>query len=100
MTREEFWELDPKLVISYRKAKDIKDTINNQNLWLQGFYNWQAFQNVIGEFAYGLGGSKGKKPESYPKYPIPISEIEKQQAHERSVQETLRWFAEGQKEVD
>lgn len=42
MTYEQFWERDCELVIYYRKAAEIKQSLLNQQAWLQGAYVYEA----------------------------------------------------------
>lgn len=72
MTYEQYWNADPYLTIYYRKAHRIKMEEQNQLMWMQGAYNYRAFEAVIGMFSYGLGGKKGRKPEGYIKKPLDI----------------------------
>lgn len=96
MSAEQFWEESPYLAIAYRKAYDMKRTARNQELWLQGLYNYRAFGAVMEEFAYGMNGRKGAKPKGYIKEPIPITEYEKEQERERKIRYTLEWVKKGQ----
>lgn len=80
MSTEEYWDGDPQLAKDYRKAYDIRRSIRNQELWLQGFYVYQA----IGAFAEILPAfpKKGAKIETYLSEPVPITEAEIQQRKE------------------
>lgn len=78
MTYEQYWNADPYLAVYYRKAHELKVEERNQELWLQGLYNYKAFSAVIDMFAYGLGGKKGRRPKGYIEKPIDLKEPGKQ----------------------
>lgn len=100
MTYEQYWERDPFLVQAYRKAHELKIEQRNQELYMQGLYNYQAFQSVINALSWGLGGRKGAKPDAYRDYPIPITAHEKEMERRRNVAKTMAWVQKGQKEND
>ncbi len=77
MTYEQFWEDDPRLVIGYRKAYDIKRRQMNEQLWLQGIYVAKALASTVGNMF-----SKGNKHE-YPSEPLPITRSEAEERAER-----------------
>ena len=81
MTYDEFWNQDVALVRVYSKAQEIRDRRENQAMWLQGMYIYEALCDVapiIHAFA-----KKGTKPMPYPKEPYPISPAEIQEREER-----------------
>lgn len=68
-----YWEGNPNLVKVYREREDIKRTIENQKLYLQGYYFYEALLRsspVINAF------SKDPKPIPYLDNPIPLTEQE------------------------
>lgn len=91
-----FWNGDPLLVKVYEKAHELKTEQKNQEMWVQGIYNFRAFKSVIEAFAYGLNGGKGSKPSEYPNEPIPFTEGEQKAATERNIKRTLQWVKDGQ----
>lgn len=96
MTFAQFWEDSPNLVIAYRKAYDMKRTARNQEMWLQGLYNYRAFSAVIESFAYGMGGRRGAKPKGYIEAPISFTDYEKEIEKQKRIRHTLEWVAKGQ----
>ena len=96
MTNEEFWNGDPRLARSYREAHEMRNIQKNQEMWVQGLYNFKAFRSVIEGFAYGLNQCKGTKPSPYPSDPIPLTKTEQDAATERNKQRTLDWVQSGQ----
>lgn len=96
MSTNEFWYGEPILAKVYREAHDLRNEMKNQELWVQGFYNFRAFRSVIESFAIGLNGGKGGKPSEYPSEPIPITEREQEAAQKRKMQRTLAWVEQGQ----
>ena len=83
MTYDEFWNKDPYLAKTYLKSHEIKQRMKNEELWLQGYYNYIAFAYVspiLNPFA-----KKGTKPISYPSQPIPLTreEVEAKEQREK-----------------
>jgi len=70
MPLNEFWDGDPRLVIFYRKAFDIKQDLINAWEWRMGVYNLTAFSTVIGN----AFRKKGLKPLEYLEKPLPVRE--------------------------
>lgn len=96
MSNDEFWNGEPRLAVAYREMHEIRNEIKNQELWIAGLYNCKAFSSVAEALAYGLAGSKGKKPSQYPEQPLPLTEKEQRIALERNKQRTLDWVQSGQ----
>lgn len=96
MPYELFWHGEPNLVKTYLKAHELKNIQKNQELWVQGVYNYKAFRSVIEAFAYGLNGCKGSKPSNYPDEPIPFTDAEQKAATERNKQRTMEWVQANQ----
>ena len=96
MTREEFWYGNPRLAVSYREAHELRNEMRNQEMWMQGLYNYRAFSSVIETLAYGFSGGKGSKPSKYPESPFPISEREQQAQIEKNKKRTMAWVEQGQ----
>jgi len=69
----------------YELAYEYKRVQTNQNLHLQGLYNYSAVACALSSaFA-----EKGKKGTPYPEYPIPITETERKAEKERKIMHTL-----------
>lgn len=96
MTAQNFWEDSPYLVTAFRKLHELKREERNQELWLQGLYNYRAFSAVMEEFSYGMNGKKGSQPKGYIKEPIPLTDREKEMVKQRRIQHTLEWVRKGQ----
>lgn len=47
MTAKEFWEEDPRLIVSYIKKREIEQTETNYKAWLFGLYTYKALSVVI-----------------------------------------------------
>lgn len=72
MTEAQYWEGDSTLVIAYREAEELRKEKQNQYLWLQGMYFYDALNRVspvLHAFA-----KKGTKPQPYPEEPYPIND--------------------------
>lgn len=81
MSAHEFWDEDCQLVKSYKEAHKIRQQIENQNMWLQGAYVYQAILNVtpvMHAFA-----KRGSKAIPYPEEPFPITKDDLARAEER-----------------
>ena len=96
MSLDDFWNGDPILAKVYRDSHEIRNEIRNQELWMQGLYNYRAFSAVIESLAYGFSGGKGNKPSQYPDKPYALSERERQLDIERNKQRTLDWVKANQ----
>lgn len=80
MTYEQYWNEDCCLVKYYRKAYKLKKERDNEKMWLQGMYIYDALCDVspiFKDFA-----KKGTKPLEYPDRPYAITseEIEQRRA--------------------
>jgi hypothetical protein len=100
MSYEQYWERDPYLVRAYQEAHELYREQKNQEMYMQGLYNFDAFRAVIDMFSWGLGGKKGAKPSPYRDYPIPVTEREKKAEKQRAIAKTLAWVQKGQAESD
>lgn len=69
MTYEEYWNGDSTLVKAYRKAQELKKQMQNELLWLQGMYFYEALccvAPILKAF------SKQRKPVPYRDSPYPL----------------------------
>ena len=97
MSNAEFWDGDPMLAKAYREAYEIQKEMRNEEMWIQGLYNYRGFKAVIEGFGYGLSQGKGAKPSEYPPEPFAFTKREKEKATERNKQRTLKWVQENQR---
>lgn len=81
MSFSEFWDSDVALVRVYRKADEMKRRRQNETLWLQGMYIYEALCDAAPIFH--AFAKKGTKPNPYAKEPYPITEAEIQEREER-----------------
>ena len=77
MTYDQFWNDDPKLVVMYRRADEIRKHRMNEELWLSGIYMREAIASTVGNMF-----SKGNK-HNYPAEPHPITKSEVEERKER-----------------
>ena len=85
MTYDQFWHGDPYLAKAYRKADLLRNEKVNQQLWLQGFYFYNALCSaspILHAFAKG-----GTKPEPYLSEPLPLTKEQAQKYRERKQRE-------------
>jgi len=97
MSYDEYWYGSPYLIQVYAKAEEHRQAKLNQDLWLQGLYNYKAFSSVMDAFSWGLNGCKGKKPDGYIEKPLPITKLEQEVEKQERIQHTLDFFMNGQK---
>lgn len=71
MSAEEFWHRDPKLAEAYRKSYELKKYAENENMWLQGAYVYQALVSASPCFAF-----QPQNPQPYLERPMPLDEKE------------------------
>ena len=85
MTYEQFWYRDPALVISYRKAHELRNQQRNQELWLQGMYVAHALNATVGN----MFAKKSAKRIEYPAEPLPITAKDAEERKERAAREKM-----------
>ena len=81
MSYDEFWNQDVALVRAYRKADELKRRRQNEALWLQGMYIYEALCDAAPIFH--AFAKKGTKPLPYSKEPYAITETEIRERNER-----------------
>lgn len=77
MSYEQYWDGPPQIATAYRKAYRLKREAENEQAWLQGLYNYDAFAVTLAN----AFRSKGAKRQNYLEKPIdifPLTEAEKQ----------------------
>lgn len=95
MSENEFWERSPYLAKEYYKAHLLKIEQRNQELWMQGLYNFAAYSTALKNL--NLDGKK-RKPEKYLEKPIritPLSDrekrIERENARQKIIESLTAW---------
>lgn len=83
MTSDEFYNQDHELVIAYRKAYKDKRKRDNEDMWRQGLYVYQAISRVAPLL---IPFNKNPKPEPYLDKPIPMFEEDAKQQEESDVE--------------
>lgn len=90
MTYDQFWNQDVELVKAYRDADKIKRDLQNQDLWLQGAYIYEAILDAAPVLRFSFN-KKPPKPIPYRDQPIDIHigarKQEKKQEKPLSVEE-------------
>ena len=88
MTYEQFWHGDCTLVIPYRKAFEMKQDRENQRIWLQGRYIYDALCAASPLFRFSM---KGGKIEALPyvEEPYPRTEKQYREMQERKEKEQM-----------
>lgn len=83
---DEFWNGDYTLLKNYVRSHELAVEQKNQELWMQGFYIYEAFSVVM----QNSFGKKGMKKAEYPKEPhriTPLTEAEKEQKKQRQIED-------------
>lgn len=81
---DEFWNGDYTLLKNYVRSHELAVEQRNQELWMQGFYIYEAFA-VVMQNAFG---KKGQQKAEYPKEPhriTPLTDYEKEQMQRKQV---------------
>ncbi len=80
MTYEQYWDGDMDMTIPYRKLLDRRRQWQNQMLWLQGRYFYDAMIAIIPAMSIK---TKNLQIEKYTEEPYPLSEKEVRENKER-----------------
>ena len=62
MTYEQYWYGDPWMVVTFRKAHELKKNMLNEQMWLMGLYVSDAVESAISGF--------GNRKRNYMNKPI------------------------------
>jgi len=81
MSPTEYWDGEPGLARQYREAYEIKRSMRNQELWLQGLYIYEALLDVS-PILHAFP-KQGTKPKEYPKEPYPITPKDQEEKERR-----------------
>ena len=76
MSYELFWEAEPSLAVTYRKADSIRRRQKNEELWLNGIYTAEALASTVGNMF-------SKRKYNYPAEPKPITKDELEERRNR-----------------
>ena len=69
MSADEYWYGDPYLAVGYRRADELRRRRQNESLWLQGLYIYDAFSVTMAN----AFKKKGAKSVSYPEKPYDVA---------------------------
>lgn len=90
----EFWDYPYYAAVAYLEAAEYRKERKNYELWLQGLY----VNNAVGSaLAMAFWNKKGRKPDGYIEYPIPITKREKEAEQQRQIEKAMKFFMDGQK---
>lgn len=101
MSYKEYWFGDPYLVRVYKRAYDYKRQEQNQILWLQGLYNYNAISAVMANFGASLSGKKGNA--EYLKEPLDLfakSKTDEELKIQKERQKIIDYFTQMKKSWD
>lgn len=88
MTPRQFWQGDPWLAEDYRRADEITKRRQNETLWLQGLYVYDAFSAVMAN-AFRKKGARAVKYAEKP-YDVGRKTPEEKEAAMKAEQERIR----------
>lgn len=100
MSHEQFWYGDPWLCVVFRDMHNLKREMRNEELWLQGLYNFNALSTVLSNFGQMFTKHK-RAPQKYIQQPIrvtPLSEAEKRQKEIAERKKVIAYFTNLQKQ--
>ena len=89
MSYNDYWYGNPKMVVAYRKAHELDIKRRNEEMWLQGLYNFTAFSTALINMHFD---SKPHKVNKYLEKPFDLfekTEEEKKQEAERARQKVI-----------
>ena len=96
MSAEEFWHGDPSLARAYKEAFKLKQKHLNWQMWMQGFYIYDAVAVAISN----KFDKKGSKRQEYFKEPADIFEkteeekaLEAEKARQKVIAQLNQWKA-------
>lgn len=81
MTYDQFYRDDVALAVAYRKADEIRRRRDNERLWLQGAYIYEALLDASPIF--NPYAKRGTKPLPYREEPYPLSQAEAEEREEQ-----------------
>lgn len=96
MTYEQYWYGDPWIAKAYREAHLLKRKMHNEDMWLQGMYNYNGFGAVIAT-------AFGKRKQEYPRKPFdvfPKTEIEKREEAREKKRKLINFLSAFKKKSD
>lgn len=88
MTYEQYWYQDAYLAVIYREKFKLEREYENQKLWLQGAYVYNALCCVAPLF----NSLKPKEPVKYMSEPIPLDEEALKQQEQRKQSEDIKAY--------
>lgn len=84
MTPRQYWDEDVTLVKAYRKVLERRRAWENQKLWLEGLYFYNALHAVMPALSIK---TKGVQISPYMKEPFPLTEKEADERKKRAERE-------------
>ena len=62
---EDFWKMNPMIIEQYKKGYQNRRKIHDEEMWLMGQYNHEAFSVVLSHAISGIFGKTSKDEYSY-----------------------------------
>lgn len=96
MTYEQYWYGDPWAMKSFREAYNLRNRHENEMMWLQGLYFYQAVGTVLSN-AFAKKGTPSKKYLNEPLDIFPKSEAEEAAEMEKKQRKLIAGLTAWQK---
>lgn len=90
MSYQEYWYGDVRSTFDFVESYRLKKEQENERLWLQGMYFYDALSCALTKFGANLGGKNPSNLPVYPKTPYDLYPHEKTQAEIESEAESER----------
>lgn len=92
MSYHDFWNCDPKMYIAYREAHKLDIKRRNEEMWLQGLYNFEAFSKAISNIHLDNKSHKINKYRDKPFEMFEKTEAEKRAEKVNAKQKVIDYF--------
>lgn len=90
MTANEYWHGDPYLCVAFRKKHELEIKRRNEEMWLQGYYNFIAVSTSLSNIH--LDG-KRHKINQYLEKPIDLFEKTEEEKERQAIKERQKVIA-------
>ena len=87
MSYQDYWYGDVRMTVPYVEAHNLKKQQENERLWLQGMYFYDALSVAIKRFGDGLSGKHTPDSVRYPVEPYQLYQEKKSAPTPEQLQE-------------
>lgn len=82
MSYQDYWYGDVFMVVPYVEAYRLRKRQENERLWLQGMYFYDALSVALKRFGDGLGGQRTPDSVKYPEEPYRLYQATKEKTQD------------------